>query len=504
MTSLSSDSDNFNKWKARKLVKKQEEFNDLWQNDILDFNDELDASRTRLQALQEKLDSVNQENITLLSQQKGFEAKIALQEQKNNLLDNEICDLKTVQLELETRIADLKELQENLERKLVLQVEQEKENIKSSEDKVRIRLRDKERALQAKEEAQRHNVENLEKRILDLKDGNRMLKQELNKVEQQYEKDREVHMKTTAKIQFDYQVDMRTAKMKNKVLTDRVEALSTTTDDKIKENENLREKIKTKNQELEKQKVEIADLMIQIEALVEKMEREENRTSSLTEKIMQLEKELESTWNKFEIEHKAHKFTKKHSGLILRKHSDLVERIKFLDHRIRSHQASILKLETQLLGKATFIKNVSLDIENAMSLVNYPKKFIKEVTRIKAKHFDDDKDAGFIDTPEAVFQAVGTQKSRFDRYETTIRNLRKQLKQKELDTMRQIEKLEKPRSDLIRIVNDQRREMAKGKNELNEIIHLLKTVTNYLPQKIQLWVKDRLGGATVPADPELL
>ncbi|XP_061522615.1 tropomyosin isoforms a/b/d/f-like [Phycodurus eques] len=501
MATSSTESDCILKWKNRKLMEKAGEFNNLWASDIQVRNQKVEATQAKHRALEEKLDTINKENVELLSQQKIYEAKIFLLTQKRNLLENQVSDLKALEVKMKKRISDLEEVEGNLEQRLAVQAEQHKENIKKTEDKIHNRFRDKERALQAKTDAQRIEMENMEKRVQDIKDENSTLKQELKRAVQRYEKDREAHRKMTAKIEFDYQVDLRTAKMKNKVLTDRVETLSTTTEDKVKENEALRERLKSKTLELEKKRVENADLLIQIEALTEKLQREQKRTATLNERVTRLEKEMESMWNKYEIEQKAHLFTKKHSGLVLRKHNDLLDRIKFLDHRIKSQQASIQKLESHVSAKSTFIRNISLDIETSMSLVNDPKKFIKEIIRIKAKLFADDKDSHLSQMAELVFQAVESQKSRFDRYDTTIHNLRKQLKQKELHMLRHIEKIEKPRSELIKIVNEQRRELAKLKSEMNQVTHTLREVNSYLPHKVQLWVKHRISGAVTTVTP---
>ncbi|XP_051910871.1 myosin-13-like [Hippocampus zosterae] len=496
MTSSSTDSDCILKWKNRKLVEKQNEFNNLWTSDIQARNEKLESLEADQRALEKKLDAVNKENVELLSQQKVYEAKVYLLTQKKSILENQVSNMKTLEAKLKKKTADQEEAKRNLEEKLAEQAEYHNENLKKMEIKIQNRFRDKERALQAKMDAQRLEMENMEKHVQDIKDENSTLKQELKHAAQKYEKDCEAHEKIMAKIEFDYQVDIMTAKMKNKVLTDRVETLSTTAEDKIKENEALKDTLKSKNLEVEKKGTERGNMLLQIEELMDKLKREQKRTAMLTERVTHMEKEMESMWNKYEIEQKAHLFTKKHSGMILRKHSDLTDRIKFLDHRIKTQQASIQKLESHLSAKSTFIRNISLEIETSMALVNDPKKFIKEIARIKGKLFTD-KDSHLA---EMVFQAIETQKQRFDRYETTIRNLRKQLKYKELHMQHHIEKLEKPRSELIKIVNEQRREMAKLKTQTNQANHTLREITSYLPKKVQLWVKGRLSG-TVPVTP---
>lgn len=494
MTSSSTDSDCILKWKNRRLVEKQSEFHNLWTSDIQARNEKLESLEADQRALEKKLDAVNKENVELLSQQKVYEANVYLLTQKKGILENQVSNMKTLEAKLKKKIANLEEAERNSEKKLTAHAEHHKENLKKAELKIQNHFRDKERALQAKMDAQGIEMENMEKSVQDIKDENGTLKQELKRHAQQYEKDCEAHQKVMAKIEFDHQIDIMTAKMKNKVLTDRVETLSTTAEDKIKENEALKDTLKSKNLEVEKKGTEHGNMLLQIEELMDKLKREQKRTAMLTERVTQMEKEVETMWIKCEIEQKAHLFTKKHSGLVLRKHSDLTERIKFLDHRIKIQQASIQKLESHLSAKSTFIRNISLDIEMSMALINDPKKFIKEITRIKGKLFAD-KDS---DLAEVVFQAIETQKQRFDRYETTIRNLRKQLRHKELHMQQHIEKLEKPRSELIKIVNEQRREMAKLKTQMNQTNHTLREINSYLPQKVQLWVKGRLSGAERP------
>nr|XP_049605068.1 polyamine-modulated factor 1-binding protein 1-like [Syngnathus scovelli] len=503
MTSTSSDSDCILKWKNRRLVEKQNEFNDLWSSDIQARNEKLESLEANNRALEEKVDMVNKENVELLSQQKVYEAKIYLLTQKKSLLENEVSNMKTLEAKLKKKISDLEEAEANLERKLAEQVEQNKESVKKAEAKLNNRLRDKERAFQVKTDAQRIEMEKMEERVQEIKDENNALKREFQHATERYETDCEAHQQMTAKMQFDYQIDMMTIKMKIKVLTDRVATMTTAVEEKTDENETLTEQMKSMNQEVEQKRAQHADMQLQIEELMDKLQREQKRTAVLTDRLTRMEKEVESTWNKYEIEQKAHLFTKKHSGLVLRKHSDLIDRIKFLDNRIKSQQASIQKLESHLSAKATFIRNISLDIETSMTLVNDPKKFIKEITRIKGKLFADDKDSHLMETAEMVFQAVETQKERFDRYEATIRSLRKQIKQKELHMLRHIEKIEKPRSELIRIVNDQRRDLAKFKCEINKLSHTLHEITGYLPCKVQSWVKGRLAGTIMTVTPML-
>ncbi|XP_077480763.1 uncharacterized protein LOC144091936 [Stigmatopora argus] len=502
MAKSSAESDSFIKWKNRKLVDKTREFNNLWTGDIQARNERLQASSAKYRVLEEKLDAVNKEKAELLSQHKIYEAKIFLLTKKKAILENQVNNVKGLEAKMKERVLVLEESEVKFEARLSAQAEEFEENLKKAKEEMYRQFRNKELALQGKTEAQSVQLQNMEKRVQEMKNANKKLKVELGRLNQQNEQDREKHQKKTAKMEFDFQLDIRTAKMKNKVMTDRVETLLTTSENKVKENERLREKLERRFVEVEKRRTEQCDTLLQVETLTEKLQREQKRTASLTERVTRMEKEVEAMWNKYEIEQKAHGFTKKHSGMILRKHRDLTEKIKFLDHRVKSQQVNIQKLESGVSAKSAFIRNLSQDIEASLSLLHDPKKLIKEITRIKGILFAEVKESQSVEPAEILVRNVSAQKAKFDRYEATINNLRRQLEQRELALLHHIEKIEKPRSQLIQIVNEQRRDLSKVKSKLNQARHTLREVNSYLPEKVQSWVDGRLLGVLATATPK--
>ncbi|XP_051923882.1 centrosome-associated protein CEP250 [Hippocampus zosterae] len=457
-------------WKIRRLVQKQDEFKKLWQSDRLSHDNKVEALESQNRALQEKLDAASKEEEELMTQVRVHKAQIFSLEQRKCLIQSEAKDLKVVQGQLEGKIGELEAALVTWEKNLEAQAQKHSEQLQKVEDEWKEKMREKDEAFAKQAAALHAQMDKMSKQAEELAEDKRKLQVALSERQEELEAQKGIR----DKLQYDHGVEMRLIQMQKNALSNKVTALTNTTDDLMEKKEALKKSDEQKSKELKAKNADISDLQTHKEIVNAQLQREERGAATLRESLRHMETDMEALRVEYTIEQAAHKVTKKDLALAKMQANDLAEKIKFHEGRVKAHQASVKNLECVLLTKDTYIRRFREDLETSISLINRPKTFTKAITSLKRKYITGDLDVCVDTIEEKIAKFLESNKLQSDHFEKTTQSLRRQLEQKDTETQKRLQKLDRCRGELIKIINEQRLEIAKVKAELNDVTHQLR------------------------------
>ncbi|XP_077375078.1 uncharacterized protein LOC144017412 [Festucalex cinctus] len=468
--SQSADSRKDASWKIRRLVQKQDEFKKLWQSDRLSHQAKLEALECQKRALQEKLDAAIKDQDELLTQVRVHKAQIFSLEQRKCLIQSEANDLRAEQARLCDTVGQLEAAVADGERHLLEQAEQNDRQMEQLEHDWQERMRQKDEAFAKQASELQAQTDRAAKQAEDLLEEKCALQASLSERCEELEAQKGIR----DKLQYDHGVEMRLIQMQKNALSNKVTALTNAADDLTDKKEALRKSDEQKSKELKAKIADISELQTHKEIVTAQLQREERGAATLRDSLRHMEGDMEALRAAYAVEQAAHKLTRKDLALAKMRADDLAEKIKFHEGRVRAHQASVKNLECMLLTKDTYIRRFREDLETSISLINRPKTFTKAITGLKRKYITGDQDVCVDTIEDKIAKFLESNKLQSDQFEKTIRSLRRQLEQKDTETQKRLQKLDRCRSDLIKIINEQRLEIAKVKAELNDVTHQLR------------------------------
>nr|XP_061807306.1 myosin heavy chain, embryonic smooth muscle isoform-like [Nerophis lumbriciformis] len=457
-------------WKIRRLVQKQDEFKRLWQTDQLSHEAKLKAVEAQNRALQEKLDAASKDQEELMTQVRVHKAQIFSLEQRKCQSESEARDLRAVQAQLQEKIGELEAALVDWENNMEAQAQRHSEQLQMAEEEWQEKMREKDEGFAKQAAGMQAQMEKMSKQAEELAEEKRKLQAELSERQEELEAQKGIR----DKIQYDHGVEMRLIQMQKNALSNKVTALTNTTEDLTEKKEALKKSEEQKSKELKAKNAEINDLQTHKEIVNAQLQREERGAATLRESVRNMETDMEALRAEYTGEQAAHKVTKKDLALAKMQANDLAEKIKFHEGRVKAYQASVKSLECVLLTKDTYIRRFREDLETSISLINRPKTFTKAITSLKRKYITGDQDVCVDGIEDKIAKFLESNKLQSDHFEKTVQSLRRQLEQKDAETQKRLQKLDRCRGDLIKIINEQRLELAKVKAELNDVTHQLR------------------------------